>query len=90
MAEFSRYKEQPTPEEFIDGATVDHPALEANYPWDGCNPQIQKFFNLRINEVTLAKLRYIHEHRPGSMQQWVRNVVEKAIESEIRKILQER
>ena len=90
MAEFSRYKEKPTPEAFIDEATVDPPKSEAHYPWERCNPQIPKFFNLRINEVTLAKLRYINEHRPGSMQKWVRSVVEEAIENEIREILLKR
>ena len=90
MAEFSRYKEKPTPEAFIDGATVDPPKSEAHYPWERCNPQIPKFFNLRINEVTLAKLRYINEHRPGSMQKWVRSVVEEAIENEIREIMLKR
>src|SRR5688572_11009566 len=90
MAEFNRYKEKPTPEAFIDGATVDPPKSEAHYPWERCNPQIPKFFNLRINEVTLAKLRYINEHRPGSMQKWVRSVVEEAIENEIREILLKR
>jgi hypothetical protein len=42
-----------------------------------------------FGEGIVAKLRFINEHRPGSMQQWVRGVVEEAIENGIREILQE-
>jgi hypothetical protein len=92
MAEFSK---RPTPQEFIEGAVANEDLSEEiaqpekGYPWESCNPQIQKYFNLRINEVTLAKLRFINEHRPGSIQQWVRGVIEEAIENGIREILQE-
>jgi hypothetical protein len=87
MAEFTN-KPKKSPDEFIQGATVGGNQTEGRYPWDDCNPQIQKYFNLRINEVVLAKLRFITENRPGSMQKWVRSVVEDAIEKEIKSILQ--
>jgi hypothetical protein len=93
MAEFSK---RPTPQEFIQGAIANEDSAkevtqyEGGYPWESCNPLIQKYFNLRINEVTLAKLRFINEHRPGSMQKWVRGVVEEAIENGIKEILQAR
>ena len=35
-------------------------------------------------------LRHINERQPGSLQKWVRNMVEEAIENEIREILLKR
>jgi hypothetical protein len=91
MAEFHRSKQTPTPEAFIDAASV--PAgrsqREMTFPWEDKDPQKPKAFNLRIDEQTLAKLHWLADYTPGcrSVQSWVKNALDVAIEQGIKEIV---
>ena len=82
MSDFSRSRTQRTAEEFIDQAATS----EGSYPWDEANPRIVKHFNLRLDEPTLEKLRYIAQHVPESMQGWARKILIAAIDEKIREL----
>jgi hypothetical protein len=94
MATFHRSKQVPTPEEFIDAASV--PAGRAQhgptFPWEDKDPQKPKSFNLRIDEQTLAKLHWLADYTPGcrSVQSWVKNALDEAIEQGIQELLHRR
>lgn len=81
MAEFTRSRSGKTAEEFV--AEAEKATSEAVYPWENGDPRIPKHFNLRLDEVTLAKLRYIADHVPESMQGWCRKVLLSAIDEKI-------
>ena len=91
MATFHRSKQIPTPEAFIDAASV--PAGRAPQatmlPWEDKDPQKPKSFNLRLDEQTLAKLHWLADYTPGcrSVQGWVKHALEAAIEQGIHEIL---
>ena len=91
MAEFHRSKQIPSPEAFIDAASV--PAVrsqrETTFPWEGKDPEKPKSFNLRIDEQTLAKLHWLADYTPGcrSVQSWVKNALDTAIEQGIKEIV---
>ena len=91
MAEFRRSKQVPTPEEFIDAATVTagRPQSDTAFPWQGKDPTKPKSFNLRIDEQTLAKLHWLADYTPGcrSVQSWVKHALDEAIEKSIQDIL---
>jgi len=91
MAEFRRSKQIPTPEEFIDSATVlgERQQSEATFPWEDKDPNKPKSFNLRIDEQTLAKLHWLADYTPGcrSVQSWVKNALDEAITNGIKKLL---
>ena len=81
MAEFTRSRSGKTAEEFV--ADAEGAARETVYPWEDGDPRIPKHFNLRLDEVTLAKLRYIADHVPESMQGWCQKVLLRAIDEKI-------
>ena len=91
MAEFRRSKQIPTPEEFIDSATVlgERQQSGITFPWEDKDPNKPKSFNLRIDEQTLAKLHWLADYTPGcrSVQSWVKNALDEAITNGIKKIL---
>ena len=58
------------------------------YPWE--NPElssrVQKQYNLRLDEVTLEKLRWVGKNVTVSTHQWVVDVLKDAIEAKIREV----
>ncbi len=82
MGEFSRSKARQSADEFIDEAVTD----EGSYPWEDADPRIVKHFNLRLDEPTLEKLRFIAQNVPESMQGWTRKILLAAIEEKIREL----
>ena len=91
MAEFHRSKQIPSPEAFIDAASVpgSRSQRELTLPWEDKDPQKPKSFNLRIDEQTLAKLHWLADYTPGcrSVQSWVKNALDTAIEQGIKEIV---
>ena len=91
MAEFHRSKQVPTPDAFIDAASVpaSRSQRELPLPWEDKDPQKPKSFNLRIDEQTLAKLHWLADYTPGcrSVQSWVQHALDAAIEQGIKEIL---
>jgi len=88
MGEFRRSKQVPTPEEFIDSATVSAGRLQSDttFPWEDKDPNKPKSFNLRIDEQMLAKLHWLADYTPGcrSVQGWVKHALDEAIEKGIK------
>src|SRR5688572_13873529 len=91
MAEFRRSKQVPTVDEFIDAAAVSEGKTQSHtsLPWEDKDPEKPKSFNLRIDEQTLAKLHWLADYTPGcrSVQGWVKNALEEAIEKSIKELL---
>jgi hypothetical protein len=91
MGEFRRSKQVPTPEEFIDSATVAAGRLQSDttFPWEDKDPSKPKSFNLRIDEQMLAKLHWLADYTPGcrSVQGWVKHALDEAIEKGIKELL---
>jgi hypothetical protein len=60
----------------------------STYPWE--NPEfsarVQKQYNLRLDEVTLEKLRWVGKNVTVSTHQWVVDVIKGAIEAKIQEI----
>jgi hypothetical protein len=78
-------------EAFLTGIAVqdiedNQPAV---YPWQQphIRADVTKVYNLRLSEAYLLKLKYIAEHTPDSMQKFCLNVLEKAIDDKINKIV---
>jgi hypothetical protein len=94
MVAFHRAKQVPTPDEFIDAASVPAGRLqrELPLPWEDKDPQKPKSFNLRIDEQTLAKLHWLADYTPGcrSVQSWVKQALDEAIEQGIQALLHRR
>jgi hypothetical protein len=61
----------------------------ANYPWENpeLSPRVQKQYNLRLDEVTLEKLRWVGKNVTVSTHQWVVDVLKDAIETKIQEII---
>ena len=61
---------------------------EEFYPWDNpeLSPRVQKQYNLRLDEVTLEKLRWVGKHVTVSTHQWVVDVLKYAIEEKIKEL----
>ncbi len=76
-----------TEEEFI-GEVNQEKSEENSYPWD--NPEVsarvQKQYNLRLDEVTLEKLRWVGKNVTVSTHQWVVDVLKTAIENKIKEL----
>lgn len=74
-------------EEFI-GEVNQEKSEESSYPWD--NPEVstrvQKQYNLRLDEVTLEKLRWVGKNVTVSTHQWVVDVLKTAIENKIKEL----
>jgi hypothetical protein len=91
MSEFRRSKQVPTPEEFIDSATVSAGRLQSKttFPWEDKDPTKPKSFNLRIDEQILAKLHWLADYTPGcrSVQSWVKHALDEAIEKGIKELV---
>jgi hypothetical protein len=91
MGAFRRSKQVPTPEEFIDSATVSAGRLQNNttFPWEDKDPNKPKSFNLRIDEQILAKLHWLADYTPGcrSVQGWVKHALDEAIEKGIKELV---
>lgn len=82
-----------TADEFIEAATDDTTKLDqaeshSTYPWEDpqLSPRVQKQYNLRLDEVTLEKLRWVGKNVTVSTHQWVVDVLKDAIEAKIREI----
>ena len=61
---------------------------EEFYPWENpeLSPRVQKQYNLRLDEVTLEKLRWVGKHVTVSTHQWVVDVLKSAIEGKIKEL----
>ncbi len=70
---------------FIEAA---EPEERDRLPWADLDPRVMKGFNLRLSEVELAKLQYIKENRPGSIQGFIKKVLLSAIDKEIQDIIE--
>jgi hypothetical protein len=85
----TKFNPRPTldqAEKFIGAAEEEYDRL----PWADLDPRVMKGFNLRLSEVELAKLQFIKEHRPGSIQGFIKKVVLAAIDKEIQAIIEEK
>jgi len=65
---------------FIKGQT-------GQFPWNEANERVVIPFNLRLPEPLHLKLRYIAENTPLSMHAFVMQVVEEAVDREIKKLI---
>jgi hypothetical protein len=61
----------------------------ATYPWENqeLSPRVQKQYNLRLDEVTLEKLRWVGKNVTVSTHQWVVDVLKDAIETKIQEVI---
>lgn len=57
-------------------------------PWADLDPRVMKGFCLRLSEVELAKLQFIKENRPGSIQAFIKRTLLPAIDKEIQGIIE--
>jgi hypothetical protein len=59
------------------------------YPWENpeLSPRVQKQYNLRLDEVTLEKLRWVGKNVTVSTHQWVVDVLKDAIETKIQEMI---
>ena len=85
-----------SPESIISKDQTNHAEMGAGnlaeplaYPWENSelSPRVQKQYNLRLDEVTLEKLRWVGKNVTVSTHQWVVNVLKDAIEAKIREVL---
>ena len=60
---------------------------EEGYPWENANEKVMKGVNLRLTEVQWAKLRYIVDNTPFSIQKFIMSLLEPAMEEYIKKII---
>lgn len=58
------------------------------HPWETANDRVMKAINLRLPEPTWAKLRYIADHTPFSIQKFVMYHLEPAIEGAIKELME--
>lgn len=67
---------------------LDHIEPHPTYPWENpeFSPRVQKQYNLRLDEVTLEKLRWVGKNVTVSTHQWVVDVLKEAIEAKIQEI----
>ncbi len=70
---------------FIEGAV---PEEHDRLPWADLDPRVMKGFCLRLSEVELARLQFIKEHRPGSIQAFIKRNLIPAIDKEIQDIIE--
>ena len=59
----------------------------SNFPWAEANERVIKSFNLRLPEPLHMKLQYIADNTPHSIHSFIMDVVESAIEDELKKLL---
>lgn len=85
------FSKKPTPGEFIQGAVEDELSHANDLPWENLNPRVQKAFTLRTDEQTLGKINWVVDRELGmrSVQQWLRKIIEEALERDIARILTE-
>ena len=84
MSEFSRSQSGRSAETFV--AEAEAKVSGSSYPWERADARIVKHFNLRLDEPSLEKLRFIAQHVPESMQGWARKILLTAIEEKIREL----
>lgn len=72
---------------FIEGAAESAEGPD-RLPWADLDPRVMKGFCLRLSEVELAKLQFIKEHRPGSIQAFIKRTLLPAIDKEIQGIIE--
>ena len=79
----------PRPMDPSETTARDPSAPQATYPWGHpeLNPRVQKQYNLRLDEVTLEKLRWVGKNVTVSTHQWVVDVLKDAIETKIREVV---
>jgi hypothetical protein len=83
-------------EAFIRGADTHQeepaqtPPKGNDLPWRDANPRIKKGINLRLDEVQWAKLKFISENSPLSIQKFIMSVLEPAINEEIHRLVNEK
>jgi len=83
-------------EAFIRGADTSReepaqtPPKGNDLPWRDANPRIKKGINLRLDEVQWAKLKFISENSPLSIQRFIMSVLEPAINEKIQEIIEEK
>ena len=61
---------------------------ESGFPWSDANERVIKTFNLRLPEPLHMKLQFITEHTPYSMHSFIMEAVEKAVEQELKQLIQ--
>ncbi len=76
-----------TEEEFV-GEVNQEKSEAGSYPWDNpeLSPRVQKQYNLRLDEVTLEKLRWVGKNVTVSTHQWVVDILKTAIEDKIKEL----
>ncbi|MBU1165192.1 hypothetical protein KKA15_06580 [Patescibacteria group bacterium] len=74
-----------TPTSPLSTSPADDTAIP-KYPWDDANDRVIKGVNLRLTEVQWAKLRFIVDNTPFSIQKYIMNLLEPAMEETIKKI----
>ena len=82
-------KEEASVDSFIEQAGRTEPE-PAPLPWLGLRSDKRtELFNLRLTESEMAKLRYIAEHTPDSMQTFCQKILLPAMEQKIAEILKQ-
>jgi hypothetical protein len=61
---------------------------EEAYPWEDANERVMKGIHLRLDEPTWAKLRYIADNTPFSIQRFIRHHLDPAIEQAIEELVE--
>ena len=79
----------PRPMDPSETTAHDQAEPQAIYPWENpeLSPRVQKQYNLRLDEVTLEKLRWVGKNVTVSTHQWVVDVLKDAIETKIREVV---
>lgn len=79
--------QQRTEDEFIGSVHQDQQRA-GSYPWEhpDLNSRVQKQYNLRLDEVTLEKLRWVGKNVTVSTHQWVVETIKNAIEQKINEL----
>jgi len=75
-------------ESFVHGANL--PRILNNHPWENLDDKEKtKGVNLRLTKADLAKLQYIAENTPFSIQRFVYQFVRQAIDEKIAQLIKQ-
>lgn len=78
-----------TPEDTLQTKSNENdvPVDGEKFPWETANEKVLKGVNLRLTEVQWAKLKFIVENSPYSIQKYIMAILEPAMEKSIEQIL---
>jgi hypothetical protein len=60
---------------------------EEEYPWEHGNPKVPKVFNLRLNEIELAQLKFVGDSTYGES---MHSIAKDSVMAEVRRRLKQR